>query len=326
MAHQEWYYCQDGKTPIGPVSAWQLRKLAQAGKIAPTDTVWIEFKKKWVPASRVKELFPIQSPASEPVPAPADSQTVLQTAPTEETATIQQWFYNRDGKTIIGPVSASHDEKACQSGISSSHRYGPVGGHREMDSRTQSPEAVSGWTTRSGRCRRRPLSALLACLPLRLVSSRNLPRYRPKRRKLLKNGFTVRTPEPFSVQFLGLGCNNLQKREGSFPRTGCGRRIWRIGFLQALSPICSRQSRLAQKRSHFLPRKSRTLSNTALHRSSRRLLLCRPHYLFPFLRYRFRPTTQHILPRISQMARRFSGIQGSRPVGASCLHGALVLL
>lgn len=53
----EWHYSAGGTPPIGPVSAGELRELAAAGKLAPTDLVWKEGLAEWVPASKLKGLF-----------------------------------------------------------------------------------------------------------------------------------------------------------------------------------------------------------------------------------------------------------------------------
>jgi hypothetical protein len=63
MADQ-WYYAA-GEDRQGPFSAQQLRQLAVAGSIRPTDTVWKEGVAQGVPAAKVKNLFP---PAPTPPP------------------------------------------------------------------------------------------------------------------------------------------------------------------------------------------------------------------------------------------------------------------
>ncbi len=59
-----WYYAK-GKQRLGPVSAAELRALAGAGTISPTDMVLRAGTQKWLAAGKVKGLFP------EPVAAPA---------------------------------------------------------------------------------------------------------------------------------------------------------------------------------------------------------------------------------------------------------------
>jgi hypothetical protein len=64
----DWYYTQNGEQR-GPVSPAQLRQLAQAGDLQPTDLVFKEGGKEWVAASTVPNLF---AKAPSPVrPGPA---------------------------------------------------------------------------------------------------------------------------------------------------------------------------------------------------------------------------------------------------------------
>jgi hypothetical protein len=60
MADQ--YYFSQDNTPSGPFSAAEMRGLAAAGQIRPTDPVWKEGTEQSVPAARVKNLFPAQPP------------------------------------------------------------------------------------------------------------------------------------------------------------------------------------------------------------------------------------------------------------------------
>ena len=53
----EWYYAQ-GNVPKGPVSAAEIKRLATAGDLAPSDLVWKEGMTDWSEASSAKELFP----------------------------------------------------------------------------------------------------------------------------------------------------------------------------------------------------------------------------------------------------------------------------
>lgn len=54
---QGWYYRLDGQQR-GPISAAELKQLAAAGKLKPTDEVKKEGMADWLPASQVKGLFP----------------------------------------------------------------------------------------------------------------------------------------------------------------------------------------------------------------------------------------------------------------------------
>lgn len=57
MSTAEWYYLQNGQQ-IGPVASGQLRQLASRGRLQPQDLVWRDGLTSWVPAARVKGLFP----------------------------------------------------------------------------------------------------------------------------------------------------------------------------------------------------------------------------------------------------------------------------
>jgi hypothetical protein len=59
----EWYYAQEGER-FGPVSDVDLRQLAVAGRLHPSDLVWFEGEPDWKPAAEVPRLFH-RSPAGE---------------------------------------------------------------------------------------------------------------------------------------------------------------------------------------------------------------------------------------------------------------------
>jgi TM2 domain-containing membrane protein YozV len=74
---QEWYYSVDGDRQ-GPVSAGELKKLADAGTLKQTDLVWKDGMADWAPAKSIKGLFgassaanpaPTAKKAAEPAPA-----------------------------------------------------------------------------------------------------------------------------------------------------------------------------------------------------------------------------------------------------------------
>jgi hypothetical protein len=52
----EWYYAKN-KKQRGPVSAAELKEMADAGDLEPTDKVWKEGMPQWAPAKNVKGLF-----------------------------------------------------------------------------------------------------------------------------------------------------------------------------------------------------------------------------------------------------------------------------
>jgi uncharacterized RDD family membrane protein YckC len=78
MSTIEWYYLRDGQQ-IGPVGSKELKSLADRGRLQPTDLIWRDGLPNWVPAARVKGLFPetdVYSLEEEPAPpvtsAPVD--------------------------------------------------------------------------------------------------------------------------------------------------------------------------------------------------------------------------------------------------------------
>src|SRR4051812_11448361 len=62
---EQWFYSRDGASN-GPVSAHELKQLASSGQLAPTDFVWKEGMREWVPAEQLKGLF--VAPASPELP------------------------------------------------------------------------------------------------------------------------------------------------------------------------------------------------------------------------------------------------------------------
>ena len=68
----EWHYSKNGKQ-YGPVTAAELKALAQAGTLTPSDMVWKEGMAEWRTASSIKGLFQTDAASSAPLPAPAVS-------------------------------------------------------------------------------------------------------------------------------------------------------------------------------------------------------------------------------------------------------------
>jgi hypothetical protein len=64
MANQ-WFYSKNGSTH-GPVTGAELKALAGAGKLLPTDLIWKEGMPSWQPASKVKGLFSSSSTRTVP--------------------------------------------------------------------------------------------------------------------------------------------------------------------------------------------------------------------------------------------------------------------
>jgi uncharacterized protein (TIGR00266 family) len=63
----EWYYLENGQQQ-GPVSGAELKRLAQAGQLQPTDLVWKEGMANWSEASGVSGLFGPSAVAPPPAP------------------------------------------------------------------------------------------------------------------------------------------------------------------------------------------------------------------------------------------------------------------
>lgn len=72
---QQWYYSRDGAR-TGPLSPSELKRAADSGHFTRTDFVWKEGLAEWVPAARVKGLFP-----EAPPPAPAEVPTLFAATP-----------------------------------------------------------------------------------------------------------------------------------------------------------------------------------------------------------------------------------------------------
>ncbi len=67
MSPSEWYYAKNDQQ-IGPVSAAQLKQLAEAGELRPDALVWREGMEEWVEARNVKGLFEATGPKEAEIP------------------------------------------------------------------------------------------------------------------------------------------------------------------------------------------------------------------------------------------------------------------
>jgi hypothetical protein len=75
----QWHYSRSGQQ-AGPVTGAQLKQLAARGEISPTDLVWKDGLKDWVPASKLRGLFPDTDAlrrATPPLPAPSRQSPVV---------------------------------------------------------------------------------------------------------------------------------------------------------------------------------------------------------------------------------------------------------
>ena len=68
----EWYYRRDNQR-FGPVNTSELKRLAACGELLPTDVIWKGGLEAWVPASKAKGLFPVDT-ASTQIQPPQISQ------------------------------------------------------------------------------------------------------------------------------------------------------------------------------------------------------------------------------------------------------------
>src|SRR5687768_9599724 len=68
--NQEWYYSIGGDRQ-GPVAAAELKRLADAGTLKPTDLVWKDGMADWAQARSIKGLFAAAAPAAAPAAARA---------------------------------------------------------------------------------------------------------------------------------------------------------------------------------------------------------------------------------------------------------------
>lgn len=69
-----WFYTLDKKQRLGPVTNEELRALAAAGKIRPDSMLMPESGGEWLPAAKVKGLFP----KTRPEPPPSSGTTVVE--------------------------------------------------------------------------------------------------------------------------------------------------------------------------------------------------------------------------------------------------------
>ena len=74
-----WHYAKGG-TKHGPITAAQLKELANTGQLSPDDLVWREDMKEWRKASTVKGLFseqaPVPSAATEAMTSPSVTASI----------------------------------------------------------------------------------------------------------------------------------------------------------------------------------------------------------------------------------------------------------
>ncbi|MBY0526602.1 MAG: GYF domain-containing protein [Gemmataceae bacterium] len=72
------YYYVKGNQRHGPVFSPELKRLADAGQLLPTDLIWKTGMPRWTPAAKLRNLFPRTSvplPTPKPPPLPTDLPT-----------------------------------------------------------------------------------------------------------------------------------------------------------------------------------------------------------------------------------------------------------
>ncbi|MGE3806015.1 MAG: GYF domain-containing protein [Gemmataceae bacterium] len=79
----QYYYARDNRV-FGPVSSAQLRDLARAGQLFPTDMIRRTDSNKWAAASKVKHLFPESAPPAATSAKPNRPATVPPAPPPEK--------------------------------------------------------------------------------------------------------------------------------------------------------------------------------------------------------------------------------------------------
>jgi serine/threonine protein kinase len=123
------YFYTRGEEQCGPVSSSELKALAAAGSLLPTDQIWKDGMPEWVPASSAKGLFPSSAPMSTPRPpvrrvssnAPGDNLDIETTVarpvprpanvPISSTSfSVQKFQIPSDGQTVF-PIGYVLDGK-----------------------------------------------------------------------------------------------------------------------------------------------------------------------------------------------------------------------
>ncbi len=80
MPEVQWYYARNDQQ-FGPVSAAELKQLADAGRLAPDDLLWREGMDAWSTAINLRGLFTSETPADTPTARAAIWPTPQSSAP-----------------------------------------------------------------------------------------------------------------------------------------------------------------------------------------------------------------------------------------------------
>lgn len=112
---QQWYYAK-GDRKIGPITAAELKRLAQNSELLPDDLVWREGLRDWTAAKRIRGLFP-QSEAADASPS-APSVAAAESGPEEPQSDDQNEYPLAQSPVPVGSnaaATASGEEDAFPS-------------------------------------------------------------------------------------------------------------------------------------------------------------------------------------------------------------------
>jgi hypothetical protein len=113
---EEWHYSRDGQQ-LGPVSGDELRRMASAGELQPTDQIWKEGMPKWATASKLKGLaFPAGAKKSTAGPPPLEQ-------PSEKPPTLSETL------KAAGSLAANQAKKAQLNTVSLPAAFLRLGKH-----------------------------------------------------------------------------------------------------------------------------------------------------------------------------------------------------
>ena len=121
----EWHYSKDGKK-IGPISAQELKSLADSGGLLPTDLVWKEGMSEWKQAGSINGLFlagqrPKVPPASPQIKVP---QIVPETIPKQSLVEAA-----KDAATGAAQYAAKQTERTKLVNLTLPSLYQSLGRH-----------------------------------------------------------------------------------------------------------------------------------------------------------------------------------------------------
>ncbi|GAB4130864.1 MAG: hypothetical protein Kow0040_09290 [Thermogutta sp.] len=101
---QQWYYAK-GERKIGPITASELKRLAQSAELLPDDLVWREGLRDWMAAKRIRGLFPegnAEETVSPTSPNPPQAPGANESLPADE-----------DAYPLVQPVSDANNSLAA---------------------------------------------------------------------------------------------------------------------------------------------------------------------------------------------------------------------